>query len=213
MITQRSAADCVRRHAQISSRPEISDCRTHEHVHLCMLSYRLYSSSIHKPAHALPLHGVFQSRSKLQLWLFKSRVRTSRGMQERIRCPAVSRQNALVTACFPVVRRWPHTTWIRLDKAMRICKDTEGLDSPRSQTARTRNAPTCTEPNVPPNIEHTERSPFSTPSAFTPANPGKPWQTASSTARAGSCSWLLQTSASNCVLARDQRRPNASRRA
>ena len=112
-----------------------------------------------------------------------------------------------------LVRRWPHTTWIRLDKAMRICKDTEGLDSPRSQTARTRNAPTCTEPNVPPNIEHTERSPFSTPSAFTPANPGKPWQTASSTARAGSCSWLLQTSASNCVLARDQRRPNASRRA
>ena len=73
-----------------------------------------------------------------------------------------------------LVRRWPHTTWIRLDKAMRICKDTEDLDSPRSQMARTRNAPTCTEPNVPPNIEHTERSPFSTPSAFTPAYPGKP---------------------------------------
>ena len=77
LLAQANPARCLTPHARILSAPEMRDYRTHAHVHLCLLSYGLHSSSIHNPAHALNGLTVFPRRPNLPLTLNYSPFRSS----------------------------------------------------------------------------------------------------------------------------------------
>ena len=79
-------ARCVTPHARIAPSPEMRDYSIHPHVYLCLLSYRLHSSSIRNPSHKRNGPTVFPSLSKLSLRLNKPTFRSSGSISERIRC-------------------------------------------------------------------------------------------------------------------------------
>ena len=71
-----------------------------------------------------------------------------------------------------------------VDNALRIHKDTEALASPRSQTARSHDAPTRMETKSRPSIEP---SPFTTPTAFITPNTKQPQTQLRSQAEKAGC--------------------------